>query len=318
MPIIDVKSNIAGTAAEWDYTPDEDLDLSRFSNITCLYISAYPPRMFTRDDDDAPAQPYMLPSIAARFPNLTHLRIRNWVSGGCFIGGITDIPETVVDVHLDGTSITDLTPVFRPRLHSDICLTTFSLVNNVTPITRSGPLPHGLLECYMEGVFFEDPIIFPTTVHTVTCIRCRIPIILGLDHASPILNVIIENCITPYDKGLLRASEHLPNTTLMKVNHITYVNAQNIYLELGSIPIRIKLSKGNIDSNIVTAMFLKSNYPRRMAEFVANTTSTTQFGALPEPPIPEFNWDDDEMEEEDDYEVYYGAGGAEYDGNDEY
>jgi len=49
-------------------------------------------------------------------------------------------------------------------------------------------------------------------------------------------------------------------------------------LELGSIPRRIRIStEEDLYNPIIIAMKLASNYPRRMAEFVAITEVRTEF-----------------------------------------
>jgi len=77
-------------------------------------------------------------------------------------------------------------------------------------------------------------------------------------------------------------------------------------LELGSIPRRIRIStEEDLYNPIIIAMKLASNYPRRMAEFVAVTEIKSEFL----PPLDQDYLDPHEMwdvDEDDDDNYYYG------------
>lgn len=320
MPITHIETNVDGYAAEWTYVPREVLDFSEFINISWLQIHA--------EGHSSLSLPFTIPSIASLFPNLLYLRIqkttsirfgyrmRRTLGHPCFIGHITDIPPSVIDVVIEGTYITDLTTLFNhgPNIRS------FKLVHNLTPISMPRiQLPLGLNKLIIEESAFLDntQIIFPTTIWSITCVRCHMMLtrLENLENAQPDLNMVFEECTTPYDERILNTHKYHPEITKKKVEHITYVNAQHVYAELGSIPERIYVTKKNMESPIVKAMFLGSNYPRRSAEFVASTKINTTF-YLPvewvieedDPDMMEVmvqdggeirNWSDDEYDEYD-------------------
>ena len=304
MPIIDINPTCPKTAAEWRYIPNEDIDLSDFMNIETLFITAAsPPRTFLYEDCAYP--PSTLPSIAALFPNLIYLRVvkpnsitrfgysqvgnysqSRWGAYSlCYIGGITDIPVTVKHVVIEDAYITDITNVFRhgPELEY------FALKNNFTDVSVSLPLPNKIVECLIERTTFVDALTFPSSIQKIGCLHCEIPRMYGLDKAPESLSLVIEECDTPYDNYIIDRGfmepcwhrHHFVNepdkSTTGKVTHITRLNAVLTYLDFGSIPKRIPVSPDNIENPIVLAMNLSSNYPRRMAEFIAITEVTTVF-----------------------------------------
>jgi hypothetical protein len=277
-------------SAEWTYVPNEDLDFSRFRYITCLYIYA------DRINNDP--LPYVLPSLQNIFTNLTFLRIGGkWGSNTCFIGGITDIPSTVTDILIRGTYITDVASVFNHGTN----LTHFDLRNNAVPISMSSAhLPTTrLIRFSLYEVTVVDDIIFPRLIQIVELLDCRISRLRGLENANANLSLLIENCVSPYDNNIL---SNLHNSTIDNIQHITEVNAHHIYMEFGSIPKRINLANidPHVDNPIVTAMFLSSNYPRRMAEFVAVTEVNTVFEphAYYQNPHPEDHENEEVYDEE--------------------
>jgi hypothetical protein len=284
MPIY--KWNMQSNGAIWRYEPDEEMeeiDFVRFSKIKILYIEAPKPERVFQDKDNnyiysdiTDIDPYTLPSISLLFPNLIELNIGGEIMADSFIGNITDIPETVTDITIRNTYITDLAFILRsvPNLMS------LTVIQNNHPITFSVPLPYGTVRLFMESVIVNDTIIFPSTIMSVSLRRCHFPRIDGLDRAKNTLYLLIHRCITPYDSEILDPSPdgmYGYDNMNKKIMHITQVNAQKVYLELGSIPNRIKLSENNIDNPIVVALHLQSNYPRRMAEFMAVTEVMTNF-----------------------------------------
>jgi len=306
MPITTITTHIYGTAARWTYRPNEIVDFPRFRDITVLEISAY-------DDEGENLPPYRLPSIADLFPKLVYLRIVN-VFAECYIGELTDVPATVSNVLIKNTYIRDVSPILRFGIN----LVSFSVVNNAVPISMLVPFPASTTRVFMESTVVDDAMIFPNNMMSVACRQCQIPRFDGLDKADPELYCYLQDCITPYDKRYLTGL----NTDRI-VRHITKVNAQIKYSDFGSIPTRImEHQHEHIDlaNPIVVVMKgLSSNYPRRMAEFVAVTAVTTDF--TPPPEIaggPHEMWDVDMDDDDvDDYvddldEYAYDV----YDGND--
>jgi hypothetical protein len=178
MPIANIETTIDGYAAEWAYVPGEDVDFSEFTNISWLQIHA------ERESSLSQQPPYTIPSIASLFPNLLYLRIqkrsvtrfgyrmRRTLGHPCFIGHITDIPASVIDVVIEGTYITDLTTILQhgPNIRS------FKLIHNLTHISMPIiQLPRGLNVFIIEESAFLDTtqLIFPTTIRSITCVRCH-------------------------------------------------------------------------------------------------------------------------------------------------
>lgn len=274
--------------ALWRYVPNEEIDFSRCSTVNTLYIYASRPVSFIQDEDqpEPEPEPYILPSIAHLFPVLRLLRIGelSMSSSDGFIGGLTDIPSTVINVGIANTHITDLSTILR----DGTSILYLSIKNNLTPISFSRPLPPVLIELFMENTFVSDsPIVFPSTIRQVAFKHCRLPRIYGLDRADPNFYMVMSGCITQY-QAMIGSTQEI-------VEHITQVNAQRVYLELGSIPKRIKISEDKFEDPIVVVMkALQSNYPRRMAEFMAVTDVSTTF----------IDWD--EVEDEEEEEEWFG------------
>ena len=113
------------TAASWIYVCGEDVDLTQYSHITTLHLSCYripPPNMSNT-----------LPSIATYFPNLTNLIIQNCeMDSPCFIDNLTDVPNSLIEVYLQGTYITDLTTILTYGTN----ILSLSIVKNIMPITK--------------------------------------------------------------------------------------------------------------------------------------------------------------------------------------
>jgi hypothetical protein len=292
------------TTALWTYVPGEVLDFSSFSKIHSLHIAAYIPKPEDEEDEEEPdlfqmitdtifslqnnpvaptttthpePEPYTLPSIAALFPHLTQLFIKNWdfVNRKCFIGRLTDVPESLREIVLDDTYITD----FSPILSSGRNIFSITIRDNVRPITMNLPLPDKLITLILFRTILTDSLIFPPHILRISCVHSTIPKIEGLERATNIhaLNGTFSHCITPYRSQLITNLQ--PYKSIQAIQHITLVNAHQIYSEFASIPKRISIANidPHVDNPIVTAMFLSSNYPRRMAEFVAVTEVNTVF-----------------------------------------
>jgi len=264
MPIhfISMRGNI-NCGAVWTYNPNEELDLSGFSEITTLHIKVSRPVSANTSVSGLEPEPYVVPSLSRLFPRLITLRIGGGELDNTFIGGITDIPVTVTDLIIHRSYITDLATL----LLSGINLVSITILTNLTPNTFSVPLPFGVSVFYIYNTIVKDAIIFPRTIACVYGKSCTLPRIYGFDrNLSVSVYISIINCITPYNKSYL-ISNNIPRI----VAHITRVNAQQVYLELGSIPKRIRVSTDkDLENPIIIAMNLASNYPRRMAEFVVD------------------------------------------------
>jgi len=255
------------TSAIWTYVPGEELDFSRFSKICTLYLGAYKPR----NSEDI--NPYTIPSLAGLFPNLTQIFIKHWdLSEPCFIGCLTDIPESVIQVTLDNTYITDLTPILSIGTNIRSLIVKY----NVLPIAMSHPLPEKLQVFTLIRTFVTSDLILPKNIEHIMVDSSNIQRILGLECIEDLEMVTLYLCesITPY--SLTQYTKYVMgmdnSNYITKIHHILRVNAQQIYSDLGSLPKRIIVPENaHMDdmNPIILAMNLASNYPRRMAEFVA-------------------------------------------------
>lgn len=259
------------TAARWRYVPGEQMDVSGFAWIRTLYISAYHPRDYSASLLDVDVVPYTIPSLTSRFPNLTQVYITNWdyPNLNCFIGNLTDVPTTVREISLGHTYISNLGVILSG------CPNLFSLHvdHNLCPITMSCPLPETLTIFNMYKSVVDDAIIFPTTVLSITIGCSRFPRIYGLDQFTQAsVWATFYECESPYGRSILNSSS---------ISHINRVNAELIYQDFASIPEPRDLIVTRCGSDEETwkrywqnpinrALHLTSNYPRRIAEFVAN------------------------------------------------
>lgn len=221
----------------------------------------------TKEEEQTP-EPYTIPSLSVLFPNLTRLFIKNWEFGPnrkCFIGRLTDVPHTLLEIILDDTYITD----FGPVLSYGVNLLSITLRDNVHPIYMSHPLPDKLISFTLFRTILLDPLIFPQGILNILCGHSTIPKIYGLENNINLNTVVcsFDRCITPYNLDDIRISP--PSKTRLRIQHIALTNAQQVYSDFGSIPNKIQVSQHNIDNPIVVAMNLSTNYPRRMAEFIA-------------------------------------------------
>jgi hypothetical protein len=182
-------------AANWRVVPGELLDFSKFVNIRILHLSA-----FSGDSDSL--VPYTVPSFANIFPNLTQLYVKNWdLREKCFIGCLTDVPNSVIECIMENTYITDLSPL----LSSAKNLLYFTVRDNMTPISMSHPLPETLLKFSLYRTTVTDVLIFPKNIRTICGSQSTFPGFQGIDRLADPSNVIISiyDCISPYNNMVL-------------------------------------------------------------------------------------------------------------------
>jgi len=278
MPLIPCKPGDISTVyvLTWEFIPNEELDFSKFSHITTLTLSAVAPTTPTTtisnqsEDDDTKTEPYMIPSFANLFPNVRQLYIKNWTfaNRNCFIGGLTDVPDTIEEVTLDDTYITDLCPILS--LGKNIC--SLTIRDNLTPISMGHSFPDKLSVFILYRTIIMDALIFPECITRIVGVDSTIPRMNGLDRAMLLstMKCSFRDCITPYNTNIIGWDDLSKGN--LKVQHITRVNAEDTYQQFGSIPKRIRIStEEDLDNPIIIAMNLASNYPRRMAEFISET-----------------------------------------------
>lgn len=285
-------------AACWTLLAGEDLDLGHHPEIKYLYVSCYTPgicmhsslksksdrayslldpRRLCRTsaeffrcgprcmmtEDDLEAGPLTVPSIANHFPNLSCLVFRNWDDSMCFIGKITDVPSSLREIRFHNTCLYDLTPVltFGTRLYS------FVMDQNHSPLRISSPFNRVTSAIQFSQVTIVDSLYFNSSILDFHAINCVTSLIYGLgdNMGADITYFRFTHCITPYDPAIIE-NEHTPNDA--KLTHISRINALETYREIGSIQKRIIDPFSHRDEPIVAAIFLASNVPRRMLEFV--------------------------------------------------
>jgi len=248
--------NIRNTAS-WVYVCGEDIDLTQYSHITTLHVSCYriPP----------PNNSNTLPSIATYFPNLTSLIIQNCeMDSPCFIENLTDVPNSLIELYLQGTYITDLTTILTYGTN----ILSLSIVKNIMPITTKISLPSSMRTFKVSDSNIEAPIMFNPEIIRISFYWSTLSNIYGLEYARDYMICNFTHCHTPYDNNIIEKVGY--RYDVKKIAHISEVNVIQTYYELGSIPSRINNIREEYGTNpIVTALCLASNYPRRMIEFVA-------------------------------------------------
>ena len=216
------------------------------------------------DPDTTTAQePYTLPSLKYLFPHVESLVIRNVEIGlsapPAFIGALTDLPAGVINLEIEHTLIKNIGEIITNSPH----LLFLRLSNNNVPITLTH-LPPTLIRLNVFHQTFTTTIKAQNYLESVYIILSDLP---GIENLNPysIKDIVIRGGVNPYNPGILHESSEQ-----IIIKHIELVNAQQVYLHYRSIANRIKISEDNMENPIVVAMkALKSNYPRRMAEFMA-------------------------------------------------
>lgn len=219
------------------------------------------------------AGPYTFPSLHM-FPLLEKLIIQNTfhssVTGSpVYIKAFTDIPPHLLSLEIHNSLIEDIGSIIQQCHH----LTALRLHNNLNPINITY-LPPTLNAFYVLGETFTSHLRIPFNTAVIRFVHSTIPYIY-MDHAlvAPKTTVvrherfIIAGCQTPYNPKILADNKI---RFIQKVHHILFTNAQHIYQHFGSIPTRIRVSsEEELNNPIIKALNLASNYPRRMAEFIA-------------------------------------------------
>jgi hypothetical protein len=77
---------------------------------------------------------------------------------------------------------------------------------------------------------------------------------------------MVAGCDSPYDEAII-SNHKIPFST--KIQHIKHINLRRVYQHFCEVRRRINNPYEHRDEPIVAALFLASNYPRRMAEFLS-------------------------------------------------
>lgn len=295
MPIYTCLDSPVKCLAIWSYIPYEEIDFKRYYFVKTLRIECFnpaeeiedttyhPPRRihpsssmsryyYNWTDTPRPIEegPYKLPSIKDLFPKLETLIISN--GNQCFkrnspayIDTLTDIPATVVNLHIEYTMLTNIGAIILQCPNIE----TLKLERNIYQISIPEQLPPKLLRLHVFLETLNTTLNVPSTLRYMHLVNSTIP---GVDNLryQPNQNIIIYGCVSPYDIVVLH------DTMIScqdKINHINLVNAHQVYIHYGSIPARIRINKAldndDHENPIIVALHLASNYPRRMAEFMS-------------------------------------------------
>ena len=222
--------------------------------------------------------PYTLPSLY-QFPFLEKVTIanlgdhRNTANVGLpesvYLKAITDLPPGVRVLGIHRSKIQDIGAIIASCPN----LVELRLQNNAFPINIRH-FPDTLQKINVIGETFIHDIRITPNLRLMSLLTSKIPAIQIDDdsdigpHLGRHDRLMIAGCDSPYN-------EHIMANNLVKFHvkaaHILYINALRVYRHFGSIPTRIHNVKEEYETNpIVTVMCLASNYPRRMAEFIAH------------------------------------------------
>lgn len=225
-------------------------------------------------------EPYTLPSLRM-FPLLEKIIIQNSYQAyetangedpilpPVYLKALTDLPQFLVGLEIYNSYITDIGSIVMKCPN----LTILRLQKNKFPIHITTFSPSLYSISVMDETFTHD-IHIPAATAIISFINSRIPYI-HLDPAlltTPVVRherLIVAGCNSPYSHRVLSCNKI---KFLQKMQHIFHINTYRFYQHFGSIPSRIRINNLEEDSEnpiIVVMKGLKSNYPRRMAEFFA-------------------------------------------------
>jgi hypothetical protein len=299
MPILTCPNTIGKCTALWNYIPNEDIDFNKYYFVKTLRIECFapnfqeypqlqpvyygfnynPPRIInpycevsryyydwhayvTQFIPNIPSEPYILPSLKTYFPNLEILIIKNAKgTSPVYIKELTDLPDTVVVLDIQNTFIQNIGYILSISPNLEI----LKLQQNQYKLTIP-KLPQNLKKLYITLETLTDPIVVNSKLKQLYLIQSSISKIDNLKFVEN-CNIIMYGCESPYDNSILNEI----NTTYKdRIKYINYVNDQQVYLDFGSIPSRIRLThEDDKDKHIIIALTLASNTARRMAEFIA-------------------------------------------------
>ena len=206
---------------------------------------------------------YILPSLTDKFPRLERLIIQNKNNNSVvYLSELTDIPHTVTDLVIENTMLSNIGSIISecPNIMS------LKLNTNMYQI-KITKLPINLRYLYIDTETLTEPIKVNPGLRIICISQSSIPGIENLKYV-PNSYITIDSCESPYDNVLL---SNPILRTIDRVYHINMVNRHRVYTDFGAIPHRIQISEKNINNPIVVALNLSSNYPRRMAEFIAKS-----------------------------------------------
>jgi hypothetical protein len=195
------------------------------------------------------------------------------------------IPDSVTTLEIRNTTMTDLRQINANWGNIDTLILEANSKLRGTVNVPDGVKDFAILN-QMVGI-----IRFPEGLKRVRCgPHVRFTQFVGSMPSDTLY--LVSTYANPYKKGLMDMEELCENEIryslpmydeiitqkwhfrMMKlIEGVNKCINYKVCAELGSIPKRIRVSEDNFDNPIVVAMNLSSNYPRRMAEFVAEVTT---------------------------------------------
>ena len=309
MPIKTCPKTIGKCNAVWTFVPYEEIDFNKYRFVKTLIIESYNPTKIVSTEHNNiinyneiypeylpilnitslcvysryyhmdfmrlyqmyynppnliyNREAYILPSLTDKFPRLERLIIQNKNNNSVvYLSALTDIPHTVTDLVIENTMLSNIGSIISecPNIMS------IKLNTNMYKI-KITKLPINLRYLYIDTETLTEPIKVNPGLRIICISQSSIPGIENLKYV-PSSYITIDSCESPYDNVLL---SNPTMRTIDRVSHINMVNMHRVYTDFGSIPHRIQISDKNINNPIVVALNLASNYPRRMAEFIAKS-----------------------------------------------
>ena len=253
----------------WRYLPDEILDPSVFNDARSLVIMS----------------DYPMPPLEPLFNGFLHtLKVLNMD-----VANLPErIPDTVRTLLFHNTTLSDIIKQIPANWHNinTLVLSSNPLLNGSSLIVPDGVLEFKIISQHVRNIRFTgDPATattrdarhFKTERGSFDKLTGYLPRKISiLSTTESVYTTAILDEFKRYQRDILKipASQH--NRAMAKrdkniVECVKRINEEmeySLYAEFGSIPKRIRVSPDNVESPIVVAMNLASNYPRRMAEFV--------------------------------------------------
>ena len=274
MPITTDINTISRRDLIWRYLPDEVLDPDVFEDARSLVIMS----------------DYPLPPLDPFFKGmLTTLKVLNM--------DVANLPERIPDsvrtLLFHNTTLSDIVQQI-PANWSNIntlVLSANPLLNGTSLVVPDGVLEFKIISQHVRNIRFMGGGGGGSYPKTTTPVRKfsaeggsfdkltgNLPKkqILLYSTTQSIYTQPTQEICRKYQKDILKVSaqhhyrlmDTRDKNILECVNKINDEMGYSLYAEFGFIPKRIRVSEENIESPVVVAMNLASNYPRRMAEFV--------------------------------------------------
>ena len=254
----------------WRYRPGELIDLSIIEDTPRLVMMS----------DQITRKPLKMPSLATiNFRNLEQLEIQEFD-----VSDMDRIPESVTNLRVVNTNLTNVNQI-NVNWRNIISLT---LEMNKNLNKNSVAIPEGVQQLMLGSQHFTI-VRLPSTIKILQLASVVISDMITGTLPDEELNCadvytiyraefkrILSACIVEkraslaFDEDMINRRWHV-----IKLEYIKQVNdaaMYQVYLDFGSIPRRIKNAYEHRVNPIVSALNLASNVPRRMAEFVTEST----------------------------------------------